>query len=150
MYLNRLTMTIKCFGASTKAVSCDLIRGLPTGIFDYVRFIFVKYVRIVLQCKPDVKLSCVILCWINPCLSMSLSLNSILHIYRFVKNQCCIPPYLHPSLGYTYIRYTCVPDTGPINPQGFLAPFCHLIVYNTDTIKWTWIEYSVGNIHVLL
>ena len=47
--------------ASTEAVSYDLSRGLPTGIFDYVRFIFVQYVRIVLQCKPDVKLSCVIL-----------------------------------------------------------------------------------------
>ena len=34
--------------ASTEAVSYDLSRGLPTGIFDYVRFIFVQYVRIVL------------------------------------------------------------------------------------------------------
>ena len=48
--------------ASTEAVNYDLSRGLPTGIFDNVRFIFVQYVRIVLQCKPDVKLSCVILC----------------------------------------------------------------------------------------
>ena len=59
--------------ASTEAVSYDLSRGVPTGIFDYARFIFVQYVRIVLQCKPDVKLSYVILCWINPCLSLSLS-----------------------------------------------------------------------------
>ena len=55
-----------------EAVSYDLSRGLPTGIFDYARFVFVQYVRIVLQCKPDVKLSYVILCWINPCLSLSL------------------------------------------------------------------------------
>ena len=48
--------------ASTEAVSYDLGRGLPTGIFDYVRFVFVQYVRIVLLCKPDVKLPCVILC----------------------------------------------------------------------------------------
>ena len=34
--------------ASTEEVSYDLSRGLPTGIFDYVRFIFVHYVRIVL------------------------------------------------------------------------------------------------------
>ena len=34
--------------ASTEAVSFDLSRGLPTGTFDYVRFIFVQYVRIVL------------------------------------------------------------------------------------------------------
>ena len=61
--------------ASTEAVSYDLSRGLPTGIFDYARFIFVQYVRIALQCKPDVKLSYVILCWINPCLSLSLSLS---------------------------------------------------------------------------
>ena len=58
--------------ASTEAVSYDLSRGLPTCIFDYARFIFVQYVRIVLQCKPDVKLSYVILFWINPCLSLSL------------------------------------------------------------------------------
>ena len=30
--------------------------------FDYVRFIFVQYVHIVLQCNPDVKLPSVILC----------------------------------------------------------------------------------------
>ena len=59
--------------ASTEAVSYDLSRGLPTGIFDYARFIFVQYFRIVLQCTPDVKLSYVILCWINACLSLSLS-----------------------------------------------------------------------------
>ena len=34
--------------ASMEAVSYDLSRGLPTGIFDYVRFIFVQYVHIVL------------------------------------------------------------------------------------------------------
>ena len=66
-----------------EAVSCDLSRGLPTGIFDNVRFIFVQYVRIVLQCKPDVKLSCVILCWINPCLSLSLSLAPLLTCINF-------------------------------------------------------------------
>ena len=34
--------------ASTEAVSYALSRGLPTGIFDYVRFMFIPYVRIVL------------------------------------------------------------------------------------------------------
>ena len=34
--------------ASTEVVSYDLSRGLPTDIFDYVRFIFVQHVRIVL------------------------------------------------------------------------------------------------------
>ena len=34
--------------ASMETVSYDVIRGLPTDIFDYVRFIFVQYVRIVL------------------------------------------------------------------------------------------------------
>ena len=34
--------------ASTEAVSYDLSKGLPTGIFYYVSFIFVQYVRIVL------------------------------------------------------------------------------------------------------
>ena len=34
--------------ASTEAVSYDLSRGLPTGIFDYVRFTFVQCVRIIL------------------------------------------------------------------------------------------------------
>ena len=34
--------------ASTEAVSYELSRGLPTGIFDYVRFIFVQYIRTVL------------------------------------------------------------------------------------------------------
>ena len=61
--------------ASTEAVSYDLSRGLPTGIFVHVSFIFVQHVRIVLQCKPDVKISCVILCWIYPGLSLSLSLT---------------------------------------------------------------------------
>ena len=37
--------------ASPEAVSYDLSRCLPTGIFDYARFIFVQHVRIVLQCK---------------------------------------------------------------------------------------------------
>ena len=50
--------------------------------FYYARFIFVQYVRIVLQCKPDVKLSYVILCWINPCLSLSLSLISLPRFYQ--------------------------------------------------------------------
>ena len=65
--------------ASTEAVSYDLSRGLPTGIFYYARFIFVQYVRVVLQGKPDVKLSYVILCWINPCLSLSLSLYTCIY-----------------------------------------------------------------------
>ena len=73
--------------ASTEAVSYDLSRGLPTGIFDYARFIFVQYVRIALQCKPDVKLSYVILCWINPCLSLSL----LFHNYQKVFPDTAVP-----------------------------------------------------------
>ena len=57
---------------------------------------------------------------------------------RYVKNKCSTLHFLHPRTGYSYIRYICVPDTGPINPHGFLAPFCHLILYYTDTIIWTW------------
>ena len=67
--------------------------------------------------------------------------------YRYVKNRCCILHFLHPRTGYTYIRYICVPDTGPINPHGFLAPFCHLIVYHTDTIIWTW-TWTWGSWHL--
>ena len=36
--------------ASTEAVSYDLSRGLPTAIFNYVRFIFVQHV-LVLFCN---------------------------------------------------------------------------------------------------
>ena len=69
--------------------------------------------------------------------------------YRYVKNQCCTLHFLHPCTGYTYIRYICVPDTGPINPHGFLAPFCHLIVYYTDTIIWTW-TWKWGSWHLCI
>ena len=27
---------------------------------------------------------------------------------------------------------------GPKIPKGFLAPFCHLVLYYADSIKWTW------------
>ena len=69
--------------------------------------------------------------------------------YRYVKNQCCTLHFLYPRTGYTYIRYICVPDTGPINPHGFLAPFYHLIVYYTDTIIWTW-TWTWGSWHLCI
>ena len=48
--------------ASTLLVSFDLSKVIPTctcWVFDYVRFIFVQYARIVLQCNPAVKFSSV-------------------------------------------------------------------------------------------
>ena len=48
---------------------------------------------------------------------------SVFHKYRYVTNQCCTLHFLPTHNGYNYIWCIRVPDTGSINPHGFLASF---------------------------